>query len=258
MRKQTRGYERFLTVLRREVSRFWLIKRQTLLTPLIETYLYISVFGAALGSRIQSLDGFPYIVFIIPGLIMMTMAMNSMGNNMSSVFQQKFGKSIEDQLASPLSNVELVSAYTLGGFIRGGIIATVTLVTASFLVDLPMVHPEVFFGALVLIGLFFALLGVLLGTLAESFDQMSLFQSFLLQPLIFLGGIFYSVDLLPPVAEAATHFNPVFYMINTVRYGMLGRSDTDPWIALGVLCLVVTAMFLVVLQIFRSGYKLRV
>ena len=257
MKERSRGLERFMTVLRREVSRFWLIKRQTLLTPLVETYLYISIFGAALGSRIQNLDGHPYIVFILPGLIMMAMAMNAFGNNVSSVFQQKFGKSIEDQLASPLSNVELVSAYTLGGFIRGAIIATITFVTASFLVDLPLVHPLIFVGSLIVVGLFFALLGVLLGTLAESFDNISLYQSFILQPLIFLGGVFYSASLLPHAAQVATHFNPVYYMINTVRYGMLGTADVNPAISLLVITVAVVGLFLLVLHIFRSGYKLR-
>ncbi len=248
---------RFRTVLRREVSRFWLIKRQTLLAPLTETYLFISVFGAALGSRIQTLQGVPYVVYIIPGLIMMAFAMNAYGNNSASIFQQKFSRAIDDQLASPVSNFELVSAYALGGFLRGLLIASVAFGTANLLLDLPLVHPLLFVVSLFLIGAFFSILGVLLGVSADSFDRLGLYQSFVIQPLIFLGGVFYSVSLLPPAYQTITHFNPVFYMINMVRYGMLGKSDADPFLSLAILSVVTILLFLVALEVFRRGYKLR-
>lgn len=248
---------RFKTVLRREVSRFWLIKRQTLLAPLTETYLFISVFGAALGSRIQTLQDVPYVVYIIPGLIMMAFAMNAYGNNSSSIFQQKFSRAIDDQLASPISNFELVSAYVMGGFIRGLIISSVAFATANVLLDLPLVHPVLFVSSLFLIGLFFSVTGVLLGVSADSFDRLGLYQSFIIQPLIFLGGVFYSVSLLPPLYQTITHFNPVFYMINMVRYGMLGKADVDPYLALGVLAIVTAGLFVLALEVFRRGYKLR-
>lgn len=248
---------RFRTIVRREVSRFWKIKRQTLLAPLIETFLFISVFGAALGSRIQTLQGVPYVVYIIPGLIMMSFAMNAYGNNSSSIFQQRYTRAIDDQLASPISTLELVSAYAFGGFLRGFLIASVAFGTANLLLDLPLVHPFLFISSLFLIGAFFSILGVLLGVTADSFDRLGLYQSFIIQPLIFLGGVFYSVSLLPPVYQAITQFNPVFYMINTVRYGMLGKSDVDPFVSLAVLSVVTIGLFLVTLEVFRRGYKLR-
>lgn len=248
---------RFTTVLRREFNRYWQIKRQTILTPLLNTYLYIGIFGAALGSRINELDGHPYIIFIIPGLIMMAMAMNAFENNAASLFQQRFMHAIDDQLASPLSHGELLAAYTLGGFIRGAIIAVITLVTAALLVHMPMAHPLLFAVSLGVVGMFFASTGILAGVFAEQFDNLSLYTSFILQPLIFLGGVFYSVNLLPEVFQTVTRFNPVFYMINMVRHGMLGTSDINPWVALMVVSAATVAVITTNYLIFRSGYKLR-
>lgn len=248
----------FWTVLRRELSRFWGIKRQTILGPLLETYLYISVFGAALGSRIDQLDGHRYIVFIIPGLLMMSFAINIFTNNASSLMQQKLQRAIDDQLASPVSNTQLLVAFGLGGFIRACIITAITLVTARLLVhDLPMAHPFVFLLSFVLIGAFFAMAGVLIGLWAEKFDDLSLYQTFILQPLIFLGGVFYSVSLLPEPFHTLTHFNPIYYMINTVRYGMLGRADVNVAICLGIIGAAAASLFILNYYLFKRGYKLR-
>ena len=216
---------RFTSLLRREVTRFMKIKRQTLGAPLLETFLYISVFGAALGSRIDKLHGVDYVVFIIPGLIMMAWAMNAFSNNASSLLQQKFQRSIDDQLSSPASPLELLLAFSSGGFLRGGIVATLTFVAASILVDVPIDHVLVLVPSLFLVGFFFSQLGVLVGLRAEQFDDVSFYQTFVLQPLIFLGGVFYSAALLPEPFQTLTHFNPVFYMISLVRYGFLGFSE---------------------------------
>lgn len=248
----------FWTVLRRELYRFWGIKRQTILGPLLETALYISVFGAALGSRISNLEGYSYIVFIIPGLLMMSFAMNIFSNNASSLMQQKMQKSIDDQLSSPISNVQLFMAYGLGGFVRAAIIVTITYLTALVLVDdLPMVHPFLFILSFLFIGFFFAMLGVLIGLRSEKFDDLSLYQTFILQPLIFLGGVFYSASLLPPVFEAITKFNPIYYMINTVRYSMLGSADVNVAISLLAVGIAGIALFIVNYRLFNTGYKLR-
>lgn len=251
------SYLGFATVLRRELQRFWSIKRQTILGPLLETYLYISVFGAALGSRIQDIEGVSYIVFIIPGLLLMAMAMNAFSNNSSSLLQQKVQRAIDDQLASPVSNGALMAAFTLGGLIRATIIAAITFLTAAALVDLPLAHPPLLIGSLLVCGLFFASLGVLVGLRAETFDNLSFYQTFIIQPLIFLGGVFYSVNLLPEPFNTLTRFDPLFYMINTVRHGMLGRSDADPYISLVVVALAAAALITLNLVLFRRGYKLR-
>ncbi len=248
----------FWTVLRRELSRFWGIKRQTIFGPLLETYLYISVFGAALGSQIDKLDGYRYVVFIIPGLILMSFAMNIFTNNASSLMQQKLQRAIDDQLASPVSNGQLLLAFGLGGFIRACLITVITLVTAKLLIhDLPMVHPWIFLLSLAFIGTFFAMAGVLVGLWAEKFDDLSLYQTFILQPLIFLGGIFYSVSLLPEPFQTLSQLNPIYYMINTVRYGMLGQADVNVVLSLGIIGAAAASLCLVNYYLFRRGYKLR-
>ena len=248
---------RFLTLVRRETIRFWKIKRQTLGAPLLETFLYISVFGAALGSRVGALHGYEYIVFVVPGLIMMAWATNAFANNSSSLLQQKFQRSIDDQLSSPASPLELLLAFSLGGFLRGMIVATLTFVAASLLVDIPVEHVLVLIPSLFLVGLFFAQLGVLVGLRAEQFDDVSFYQTFVLQPLIFLGGVFYSASLLPEPFETLTRFNPVYYMIGLVRYGFLGYSETNIALSLLVLAAAASVLFAINHRLFQIGYRLR-
>jgi len=248
---------RFSSLLRRELSRFFKIKRQTLGAPLLETFLYISVFGAALGSRIRELEGIDYVVFIVPGLIMMAWAINAFSNNASSILQQKFQRAIDDQLSSPASPLELLLAFSLGGFVRGMIVALLTFTAASFLVSLPVEHVVVLLPALFLVGFFFAQLGVLIGVRAEQFDDVSFAQTFVLQPLIFLGGVFYSASLLPEPFQTLTHLNPVYYMINLVRYGFLGYSEASIALSLSMLTLATLTLFAFNLRLFMRGYKLR-
>lgn len=253
----SRRQVRFLTLVRREVNRFMKIKRQTVGAPLLETFLYISVFGAALGSRIHTLHGFKYIIFVIPGLIMMAWAINAFSNNASSILQQKFQRSIDDQLSSPASPTELLVAFSLGGFLRGMVVSALTFVAASLLVDLPVEHVLVLLAGLFLVGFFFAQLGVLIGVRAEQFDDVAVAQTFVLQPLIFLGGVFYSGALLPEPFQTLTHFNPVYYMIGLVRYGFLGFTEVNIPLSLGVLALAVAVLFAVNYRLFSRGYKLR-
>jgi ABC-2 type transport system permease protein len=248
---------RFAALVRREVNRFLKIKRQTVGAPLLETFLYISVFGAALGSRIKSLHGFDYVVFVIPGLIMMAWAINAFANNSSSILQQKFQRAIDDQLSSPASPRELLLAFSLGGFLRGMTVAVLTFTASSLLVDLPVKHVLVLVPALFLVGFFFAQLGVLIGVRAEQFDDVSFAQTFVLQPLIFLGGVFYSASLLPEPFQTLTHFNPIYYMINLVRYGFLGYTEANVALSLVLLALVTGALFTLNYRLFARGYKLR-
>src|SRR3954469_16108024 len=253
----TPAQTRFLTLVRRETTRFWKIKRQTIGAPLLETFLYISVFGAALGSRIDKLHGVDYVVFIIPGLIMMAWATNAFSNNSSSLLQQKFQRSIDDQLSSPASPTELLLAFTAGGFARGGIVAICTFAAARILVDIPLEHILVLVPSLFLVGFFFAQLGVLVGLRAEQFDDVSFYQTFILTPLIFLGGVFYSASLLPEPFGTITQFNPVYYMIGLVRYGFLSYHEINIGLALGALFLACAILFAVNYRLFHRGYKLR-
>jgi ABC-2 type transport system permease protein len=248
---------RFLTLWRREVNRFLKIKKQTIGAPLLETFLYISVFGAALGSRIDKLHGIDYVVFVIPGLIMMAWATNAFSNNSSSILQQKFQGAIHDQLSSPASPLELLLAFSLGGFLRGMTVAILTFTAASFLVDIPIEEPLVLAPAVFLVGIFFAQLGVLVGVRAEQFDDISFYQTFILQPLIFLGGVFYSAALLPQPFETLTHFNPIYYMISLVRYGFLGYAETSIALSLAFLSAAALALFALNYRLFERGYRLR-
>jgi ABC-2 type transport system permease protein len=248
---------RFATLWRREVNRFMKIKKQTIGAPLLETFLYISVFGAALGSRIDKLHGIDYVVFVIPGLIMMAWSINSFANNSSSILQQKFQGAIQDQLSSPASPLELLLAFSLGGFMRGLLVALLTFLAASLLVDLPVDHILVLVPSLFLVGFFFSQLGVLIGVRAEQFDDVAFAQTFVLQPLIFLGGVFYSATLLPEPFQTLTHFNPIFYMINLVRYGFVGFSEVSIALSLLALTAATAVLFAVNLRLFSSGYRLR-
>jgi ABC-2 type transport system permease protein len=248
---------RFFSLVRRECARFLKIKKQTLGAPLLETFLYITVFGAALGSRIHTLHGFRYIIFVIPGLIMMAWAINAFTNNSSSILQQKFQRSIDDQLSSPASPIELLLALSLGGFLRGMVVCVITYVVAATLIGLPVEHILVLIPGLLLVGFFFAQVGVLVGVRAEQFDDVATAQTFVLQPLIFLGGVFYSASLLPQPFQALTHFNPIYYMINLVRYGFIGYSEANIALSLSLLTLATAAIFAFNHRLFASGYKLR-
>ncbi len=248
---------RFVTLWRREVNRFMKIKKQTLGAPLLETFLYISIFGAALGTRIKEIDGVEYILFVIPGLIMMSLAINAFANNSSSILQQKFQGAIQDQLSSPASPRELLLAFSLGGFSRGILVATLAFLVSVALAGLPVDHVLVLIPGLFLVGFFFALLGVLIGVRAEQFDDVAFAQTFILQPLIFLGGVFYSASLLPQPFETLTRFNPIFYMINVVRYGFVGHSEVSVGLSLLALAAATAALFLVNLRLFTTGYRLR-
>ena len=253
----TASQVRLVSLTRREVSRFMKIKRQTLGGPLLETFLYISVFGAALGSRIHHIHGYRYIVFVIPGLIMMAWAVNAFANNSSSIMQQKITHSIDDQLSSPASPLQLLLGFTLGGFLRGFIVALLTFIVAAILLSLPVSEPLVLIPSMFLVGLFFAQCGVLVGVRAEQFDDVALYQTFVLQPLIFLGGVFYGASLLPEPWRTLTHFNPIYYMIALVRYGFIGYHDTNIAFSFAFLAVVTAALFALNYRIFAQGRYLR-
>ena len=175
----------------------------------------------------------------------------------SSILQQKFQRSIDDQLSSPASPLQLLLAFTFGGFLRGMIVALLTFCAASVLVDIPVDHVLVLLPALFLVGFFFAQLGVLIGVRAEQFDDVSTAQTFVLQPLLFLGGVFYSVDVLPSPWHELSHFNPLFYLVNGVRFGFLGESDVSVWLSLGVTAALAIPAYLWAQWLFTTGRKLK-
>jgi ABC-2 type transport system permease protein len=188
---------------------------------------------------------------------MMAWATNAFTNNSSSILQQKFQGAIHDQLSSPASPLELLLAFSLGGFVRGMLVAAITFVAASILVDLPVDHVFVLIPSLFLVGFFFSQLGVLIGVRAEQFDDVAFAQTFVLQPLIFLGGVFYSAALLPQPFETLIHFNPIYYMISLVRYGFVGFTEISIPLSLLALTAATVALFLFNLRLFARGYRLR-
>ncbi|MBO0768104.1 MAG: ABC transporter permease [Solirubrobacterales bacterium] len=248
---------RMQSLVGREVARFMKIKRQTLGAPLLETFLYISVFGAALGSRIHTLHGYRYIVFVLPGLIMMAFATNAFTNNSSSILQQKFTHAIDDQLSSPASPLELLLGFSLGGFIRGLVVSLIAYVVAGLLVGEPVREPLVLIPSIVLVGMFFSQAGVLVGVRAQQFDDVALYQTFVIQPLIFLGGVFYSASLLPQPWGTLTRFDPIYYMIALVRYGFIGFHETSIAISFLALAVITFALFGFNLWVFTKGRYLR-
>ena len=253
----TRGQIRVFALIRREVNRFMKIKRQTIGAPLLETFLYVSIFGAALGSRIHHLHGFRYIVFVIPGLVMMAWAINAFSNNASSILQQKVQRAIDDQLSSPASPWELLLGFSLGGFLRGAIVATITWAVATALVGLPLAEPLILLPSLLLIGMFFAQAGVWVGARAEQFDDVAVYQQFVMQPLIFLGGVFYSASLLPQPFATLTRVDPVYYMIALTRYGFLGYRESSIAVSFVALALLTAAITVANLRMFDRGSRLR-
>jgi ABC-2 type transport system permease protein len=188
---------------------------------------------------------------------MMSFSINSFANNSSSILQQKFQGAIQDQLSSPASPLELLLAFSLGGFMRGLMVAVITFCVSLVLVGLPVDHVLVLIPALFLVGFFFAQLGVLIGVRAEQFDDVAFAQTFILQPLIFLGGVFYSAALLPQPFETLTRFNPIFYMINLVRYGFVGFTEVSVALSLLALTAATAVLFAINLRLFTRGYKLR-
>jgi ABC-2 type transport system permease protein len=188
---------------------------------------------------------------------MMSFSINAFANNSSSILQQKFQGAIQDQLSSPASPLELLLAFILGGFMRGLMVATIAFAVAAVIAGLPVEHILVLIPGLFLVGFFFAQLGVLIGVRAEQFDDVAFAQTFILQPLIFLGGVFYSAKLLNEPFETLTRFNPIFYMINLVRYGFVGVSEVSIPLSLLALTAATAVLFLINLRLFSRGYRLR-
>ncbi|MBT4760280.1 MAG: ABC transporter permease [Bdellovibrionaceae bacterium] len=230
----------FFSLLKREVQRFLKVAVQTLLAPMINSGLYLLIFGLSLGSRIQISDGTSYLSFLIPGLIMMGCLNNAFSNSSSSVVGSKYGGELEDYKAAPLSSQQIIWAISLGGLFRGLLVGLVTFIVGeAFLYFqngefLSIQHPVLLVFFLTVGGLSFAKLGLSAAFWAKSFDHLAAFGTFILMPLIYLGGVFYSLEHLSPFWQTLTQFNPLFYFINGVRYSILGASDVNVWMAFGI------------------------
>ena len=222
----------FSTLVIKEVLRFSRIWVQTILPPAITTTLYFIIFGNLIGARIGEMDGYGYKEFIVPGLILMAVIANSYANTVSSFFQAKYQRHIEELIISPVPNWIILAGYVTGGVARGLVVGLVVTGVSLFFADIRIEHPLLTLLVVVLTSILFALGGLINAIFARNFDDISVIPTFVLTPLTYLGGVFYSISLLPPFWQQVSLANPVLYMINAFRYGILGVSDIDPAVAL--------------------------
>ena len=247
----------FWTLTNREVGRFFSVYRQTVIPGLISSVLYILIFGFTLEQRISEIQGVSYTMFILPGLIMMNTLTNASSNTSSSMLQMKLLQQLPDLLTAPLSGLEIALAYIIGGTVRGMVNGLLVLLVGVILIDLPVSNLPGTLIFIFLVSWAFSSMGLVLGQLAESWDQLAMMQNFFLTPLSFLGGIFYSIEMLPDWAQSLSYVNPIYYMINGIRYTILETSDSSVEISFGMavfLTLLFTALAIIMMQ---SGKRIK-
>ncbi len=247
----------FQTIVVKEIRRFVRIWPQTLLPPAITMTLYFVIFGNLIGSRIGDMGGFGYMQFIVPGLVMMSVIQNSYGNVVSSFYSTKFQRSIEEMLVSPMSSVTILLGYVAGGVARGIFVGLIVTLLSLFFTELQIQHVLVTILVVVLTAVLFSIGGFINAMFANKFDDVAIIPTFVLTPLTYLGGVFYSIDLLPGFWRTVSLFNPVVYMVNTFRYGLLGVSDVDVLGSLAAILLFTVGLFALALWMLNRGIGIR-
>ena len=247
----------FSTLVIKEVLRFVRIWVQTILPPAITTTLYFIIFGNLIGERIGEMDGYGYKEFIVPGLILMAVIANSYANTVSSFFQAKYQRHIEELLISPVPNWIILAGYVAGGVARGLVVGAVVTGVSLFFADVEVAHPLLTLMVVFLTSVLFALGGFINAVFARNFDDISVIPTFVLTPLTYLGGVFYSIDLLPEFWRQVSLANPVLYMINAFRYGILGVSDIDPGMALALILGFILVLGAVALWLLWKGVGIK-
>jgi ABC-2 type transport system permease protein len=247
----------FLTLLYKEVLRFWKVGFQTVAAPVLTSLLYLLIFSHVLEQHVKVYDNVSYTSFLVPGLVMMSVLQNAFANSSSSLIQSKVTGNIIFVLLPPISYRQFFAAYVLAAIVRGFVVGLGVLLGTIWFVGLSWAAPHWILVFALLGGAIMGALGVIAGIWAEKFDQLAAFQNFIIMPLTFLSGVFYSIHSLPPFWQQVSHFNPIFYMIDGFRYGFFGVSDVSPLLSLGVVaaCFVVLTAF--TLWLLRIGYKLR-
>jgi ABC-2 type transport system permease protein len=251
------GARGLMWLARRETLRVSKLWTQTVLAPVISSTLFILVFGLSLGERIRAIDGFDYRVFIVPGLIAMTMVQAAYNNNASSIFQARFDRYVHDILSAPMKAWHMNVGFNVGGVVRALLIGAAMLALAVPLTGVPVREPLVLVPAVLGALLLFASFGTVVGIYAQTWDHTTFVSNILILPLVFVGGVFYSVEILPSPWEQLSHFNPLFYLVQSVRYGFLGSSDVSVWLAMGVTWGLAVPAFLWSHWLFASGRKLK-
>lgn len=247
----------FVTILVREIRRFTRIWQQTLLPPAITITLYFVIFGTLIGPRIGSMEGFSYIEFVAPGLIMMAIITNAYGNVVSSFFGAKFGKSIEELLVSPVPNYIILIGFVMGGVARGLAVGLIVTLLSLFFTHLQVQHLLITVSVVFLTAVLFSLAGFINAVYARSFDDISIIPTFVLTPLTYLGGVFYSITMLPGFWQGVSQANPILYMINAFRYGMLGISDIHVGAAFAMIGLFILVLYVYCLHLLKTSKGLR-
>lgn len=247
----------YSTIVRKEVIRFTRIWQQTLLPSAITMTLYMVIFGTFIGSRIDDMRGFPYIQFILPGLIMMAVITNTYSNVVSSFFGSKFQKSIEELLISPTPSHIIILGYITGGILRGLIVGSIVVALSMIFAELQIFNLLIIIVFALLTAILFSLVGLINGIFAKKFDDVAIIPTFVLTPLTYLGGVFYSIALLPPFWQAVSKANPILYMINGFRYGFLGISDVNVAFSLGMLVMFCIAVYFTCHKLIEKGVGLK-
>jgi len=246
------------TLVKRELVRTYKVINQVIWPPIITTILYVLVFGLGLGSQVRAIQGVPYAAFLIPGLIMLQVIDQTYGESSSSLFQGRFMLSIQELLVSPLSALEIVTGFLVAAILRAIAIAFLILAVGFFMVHTLPQSWLLFFVMTVLVAGLFGSIGIIFGLLAEKFDHIAVFTTFVITPLVFVGGVFTSAEFLPPLVREVSLFNPMFYMIDAFRYSFTGHSDVPLSLSIGIVVTLTLASFAVALRMTALGYKLRV
>ena len=246
-----------LTLGRKEVVRIIRIWSQTILPPAITMTLYFVIFGNLIGKRIGQMDGFDYMSFIVPGLVMMSVITNSYGNIVSSFFGAKFSKHIEEMLVSPMPNWVILFGHVLGALARGIMVGGIVTIISLFFTEIHIHNIWIVLSTVILTSIVFALAGFVNACLATKFDDIAIIPAFVLTPLTYLGGVFYSISLLPEVWQTISKFNPVLYMVNAFRYGFLGFSDIAITHALILISVFIVSLFLLAYYLLAKGIGIR-
>ena len=247
----------FRTLLYKELLRFWKVSFQTIAAPVLSALLYLLIFSHALESRVQVFPGVAYTSFLIPGLAMMSLLQNAFANSSSSLIQSKITGNIIFVLLTPLAPLEIFAAYVLAAVVRGVVVALGVLLVTSVFAPIPVQQPLWALAFAVLGGGIMGALGIVAGIWADKFDQLAAFQNFIIVPLTFLAGVFYSVQSLPAFWQHASHLNPFFYMVDGFRYGFFGAADIDPGVSFAVVAGFLMALSALGLWLLQAGYKLR-
>jgi len=247
----------FLTFLKREIYRFMVLYKQTIIPALISSLLYIVVFGSTLGSRINDIHGIPYINYIVPGLAMMSVITQAYQNSASSIMQGKYLKFIEDILIAPLSGLQISLGYIIGGTLRGIICGLSILIMCLFITDMQILNFPLTIFYLLTVSWTFSAFGVIIGIIAKTWDEIGSFSNFVIMPMTFLGGVFYSLDMLPPLWRNISYINPIYWMISGLRYATLGIEKNSNIISL-FLCFGFSLLFTILASyLFKIGYKIK-